>query len=45
MTLKYFYREPNRVRLQPANPTLDPIYTIRATSRFKACRRGDSARA
>ena len=27
MTLKYFFREPNRVRLQPANPTLDPIYT------------------
>jgi repressor LexA len=27
MTLKYFYREPNRVRLQPANPTLGPIYT------------------
>ncbi len=28
MTLKYFFRdEPNRVRLQPANPTLGPIYT------------------
>ena len=27
MTLKYFYLEPNRVRLQPANPMLDPIYT------------------
>lgn len=27
MTLKYFYLEPNRVRLQPANPTLSPIYT------------------
>jgi hypothetical protein len=27
MTLKYFYLEPNRVRLQPANPTLGPIYT------------------
>jgi repressor LexA len=25
-TLKYFYREANRVRLQPANPTMDPIY-------------------
>ena len=26
-TLKYFYREPdNRVRLQPANPTMEPIY-------------------
>lgn len=25
-TLKYFYREPQRVRLQPANPTLEPIY-------------------
>ena len=25
-TLKYFYREPNRVRLQPANPFMDPIY-------------------
>ncbi len=27
MTLKYFFREPNRIRLQPANPTLGPIYT------------------
>jgi repressor LexA len=27
MTLKYFYREPGRVRLQPANPMLGPIYT------------------
>ena len=27
MTLKYFYREPSRVRLQPANPSLGPIYT------------------
>jgi repressor LexA len=26
-TLKYFFREPNRVRLQPANPSLGPIYT------------------
>ncbi len=27
-TLKYFFRdEPNRVRLQPANPTLGPIFT------------------
>ncbi|HTX79869.1 MAG TPA: transcriptional repressor LexA [Longilinea sp.] len=25
-TLKYFYREDNRVRLQPANPTMQPIY-------------------
>lgn len=25
-TLKYFYRENNRIRLQPANPTLSPIY-------------------
>ncbi len=25
-TLKYFYLENNRVRLQPANPTMDPIY-------------------
>jgi len=25
-TLKYFYREGNRVRLQPANPTMQPIY-------------------
>lgn len=26
-TLKRFYREGNRVRLQPANPTMQPIYT------------------
>jgi repressor LexA len=25
-TLKYFYKEKDRVRLQPANPTLGPIY-------------------
>jgi len=25
-TLKKFYREPNRIRLQPANPTMKPIY-------------------
>jgi len=25
-TLKYFYNEGERVRLQPANPTMDPIY-------------------
>src|SRR5512140_2915889 len=26
MTLKRFYREPGRIRLQPANPTMKPIY-------------------
>ena len=26
MTLKYFYREGDQVRLQPANPTMAPIY-------------------
>jgi len=25
-TLKYFYREPDRIRLQPANPGMEPIY-------------------
>jgi repressor LexA len=25
-TLKYFYKEKNGIRLQPANPTMDPIY-------------------
>ena len=25
-TLKYFYKEPNRIRLQPANPNMEPIY-------------------
>ena len=25
-TLKYFYLENGRVRLQPANPTMKPIY-------------------
>ncbi|MFN8598555.1 MAG: transcriptional repressor LexA [Anaerolineae bacterium] len=25
-TLKHFYREPGRVRLQPANPTMTPIF-------------------
>lgn len=26
MTLKYFYRDGERIRLQPANPTMEPIY-------------------
>jgi repressor LexA len=26
MTLKYFYREGDQVRLQPANPTMEPIF-------------------
>ncbi|MGH2396104.1 MAG: transcriptional repressor LexA [bacterium] len=26
-TVKRFYREPDRVRLQPENPRMDPIYT------------------
>ena len=25
-TLKYYYNEGNRIRLQPANPTMEPIY-------------------
>jgi repressor LexA len=25
-TLKYFFRENGHVRLQPANPTMEPIY-------------------
>ncbi|NLE75880.1 MAG: repressor LexA [Chloroflexi bacterium] len=29
-TLKKFYLEGNRVRLQPANPTMEPIYTTPA---------------
>lgn len=28
-TLKYFYHEGNKVRLQPANPTMEPIYVDR----------------
>lgn len=31
-TLKYFYKENNRVRLQPANPTMKPIYIEDAAS-------------
>ena len=30
-TLKHFYHEGNRVRLQPANPTMDPIYVDSST--------------
>ena len=26
VTLKKFYKESNRIRLQPANPTMQPIY-------------------
>ena len=25
-TLKYFYKEANRIRLQPANPNMGPIF-------------------
>jgi repressor LexA len=25
-TLKYFYKEKSRIRLQPANPSMGPIY-------------------
>jgi len=28
-TLKHIYREGQRVRLQPANPTMEPIYIDR----------------
>ena len=30
-TLKYFHREGDRVRLQPANPTMEPIYIEKST--------------
>ncbi len=30
-TLKYFHREGDRVRLQPANPTMDPIFIEKST--------------
>jgi repressor LexA len=30
-TLKYFFKEDDRVRLQPANPTMDPIYVDSST--------------
>jgi repressor LexA len=29
-TLKYFYKEKDRYRLQPANPTMKPIYIDRS---------------
>ncbi|MBS1249340.1 MAG: LexA repressor [Chloroflexi bacterium] len=30
-TLKYFFKEDDRVRLQPANPTMDPIFVEKST--------------
>jgi repressor LexA len=30
-TVKTFYREPDRIRLQPENPTMDPIYATDPT--------------
>ncbi len=30
-TVKTFYREPDRIRLQPENASMDPIYTTEAT--------------
>jgi len=31
-TLKYFYKEQNRIRLQPANPSMGPIYVANPAS-------------
>ena len=30
-TLKRYYKEPNRIRLQPANSTMEPIYVEKGT--------------
>ena len=34
-TLKYFYLENDKVRLQPANPTMDAIYVDPSTVRIQ----------
>ena len=34
-TLKYFYREGDQIRLQPANPTMQPIYVSAANVRVQ----------
>lgn len=34
-TLKYFYKENGKIRLQPANPTMDPIYVDPKTVRIQ----------
>ena len=34
-TLKRFYREPNRIRLQPANSEMSPIYALNVTIQGK----------
>lgn len=34
-TLKYFYNEGNRIRLQPANPTMEPLYFDPETVRIQ----------
>ncbi len=34
-TLKYFYREGDQVRLQPANPTMQPIYVSAANVKIQ----------
>ena len=31
-TLKYFYKEDTRIRLQPANPSMGPIYVDNPSS-------------
>jgi len=31
VTVKRFFREPNRIRLQPENPTMEPIYSRNVT--------------
>lgn len=35
VTLKRFYREPNRIRLQPANHTMQPLFVTRASIQGK----------
>ena len=34
-TLKYFFHEGDQIRLQPANPTMDPIYVNPADVRVQ----------
>ena len=36
-TLKRFYREEGRIRLQPANSTMEPIYTDDVEIRGVVC--------
>ena len=43
VTLKKLYREQGRIRLQPANPAMQPMVFAAEQVQVQGCRRGDAA--